>query len=198
MMTHNQYLSLVECNIHIELINLVFDRGRRLPEIVFSRKMKNFCFFEFNSMITPEFMSTLRKITEHFRDDRVFVTVLDPDPVEYFFREFGHCGAFQMSSKSTNDEYFDVLAHEPPESPADALLYNSNIITWTASGNKWAMWGERDTGIGVLGAEDDLKFLSSVKDRIPNLLAADIATYNLHLDETETANYKASMLQNFG
>lgn len=197
MMTNKPYLDLVDYNTNSDFANSIFYGGRKLPEMVFMQSMKHFCFFEFNSMISPEFMSILREVAKHFREDTVLVTVLDPDPVEYFFREFGHCGAFQISSDSTNNEYFSILAHEPPESPADALLYNSNIIIWNSNGNKWAMWGERDSGIGVLGAEDDLGFLSSVTARIPNLLAADIAASNLNLNNTELMNYKTAIVQNY-
>jgi hypothetical protein len=197
MMSNNSYLNLAEFNNQSEITKTIIDPRRRFPEMIFSSTMTHFYFYEFDLMTTPDFMFTLRKLAEHFKDDAIVVAVLDPDPVQYFLREFGHCGAFRVSSEATDDTYFALLAHEPPESPADALLYNSSIITWTTNGRHWAIWGERDTGIGVLGASDDLEFLPSIRGRIPLSLAAEFATSNLRLSINEAMYFKDVLLRNF-
>lgn len=83
MATDDTYLKLGEFDNHIKHVDSIFGRKQNLPDMVFLHGLMNhFYFFEFDLMIAPGFMSDLRRIAGHFRDDVVFVTVLDPDPID--------------------------------------------------------------------------------------------------------------------
>jgi hypothetical protein len=80
--------------------------------------------------------------------------VLDPNPVEYFYKEFNYYNWMKLPVNLSPDEYLDVLELGPEESPADAVLYNSYTVIWLPPSMKWAIWGERSYGVCVLGIQD--------------------------------------------
>lgn len=198
MMNDIDYLSLTEYEAHSEFLQSVFNCQRRLPENVFRAKMAHHCFFEFDSMMAPDCWVLLSELANRYENDAIVVTVLDPDPVKYFHEAFGHSSAFKISGEATEDDYFAHLSHEPPRSPADAVLYNSRIVSWVPfEESSWAIWGERETGIAVLGALNDLSFLPSTIHSVSKQLAISLAIRNLRLNSEEATFFGATLSQNF-
>jgi len=107
-------------------------------------------FLEFDQMMSHAFGTFLASFAAEGGDAEVYVTVLDPDPVGYYFSHFQRYGAFRLKAESLKSDYFDALCAEPEGSPADALLYVSSVVTLFGDTKGWAIWGERDLGIGVV------------------------------------------------
>jgi len=100
--------------------------------------------------MSAAFWASLRQMVEQSGGKGLF-GVLDPDPIAYFHKEFGDCPFFELDSHRTEADYWDALARAPVDSPADAPLYNSEVVVWVPFSTDWAIWGQRSCGICVLG-----------------------------------------------
>lgn len=132
------------------LINQVFRTERRIPDQVFNPSLSGFLFEEFDWAMSSEFWKTIQQLAIASKDSYILTAVLEPSPTDYFFNEFGCYNWFKLPVGITADDYWSVLQSGPKGSPADALLYNSEIVVWVSPSMKWAIWGERSYGICVL------------------------------------------------
>lgn len=136
-------------------VDRVFNTEQELPEQVFKESFHGFKFEEFDWAMDEAFWSTIQNLCLKSEDAHCLIAVLNPDLVRYFYKEFGRFSWAKLPVDLSADEYFSVLAHEPVESPADAILYNSYTVIWVPPSGKWGIWGERDTGVCVLGFRDE-------------------------------------------
>ncbi|MBN2908787.1 hypothetical protein JQC72_04525 [Polycladomyces sp. WAk] len=136
------------------MANDVFYLERRLPEQVFREQFHHYLFEQFDWAMCDEFWNVIQQLAEETKDDFVLTAVLDPDPVGYYYKTFHYYNWIKIPVALSSDEYFAVLESGPEESPADAVLYNSYTVIWLSPSMKWAIWGERNDGICVLGLQD--------------------------------------------
>jgi hypothetical protein len=136
-----------ECKAEIERCCCI---EKQLPAQVFRERFNCFFFEEFDWAMSEEFWATLQDLARKSGDQSLLVSVLEPDPVDYYKREFGCYNWAIISSTSTADEYWTLLNHHPEESPADSILSNSERVVWAARSGAWAVWGERALEICVL------------------------------------------------
>ena len=140
----------------LEVINSIFKINYRLPNQVFNSGYCNFLFEEFDWAMSADFWdSFLRPLALASQDNHILVAVLDPDPVSYFYRKFGYYGLRKLSVNITGNNYFKILGAGPEGSPADAMLFDSEIVVWMPMSKKWALWGERSYGICILAFADE-------------------------------------------
>lgn len=95
----------------------------------------------------------LKQLAIETNEQFVLIAVLEPNPYEYYFNEFGYFNWVKIPTDVLDDFYFEVLEHSPAESIADSILYNSQKIVWTVPSAKWAIWGDRDYGVCILGCK---------------------------------------------
>ncbi|MCL1698806.1 hypothetical protein [Lysinibacillus sp. Bpr_S20] len=160
-----------------KLIYSTFHFGRTFPEQVFEEEYKHFKFEEFDWTMSDEFWTTLKKLATKSKDDFVLVAVLEPNPEEYFYKEFQYYNWIKMPVWIDEDDYYDILEFGPKESPADAVLYNSSVMIWLSPSLEWAIWGEREFGVCVIAFNDTA---------VENKLIPDLITWHT-LDDTVLA-----------
>jgi hypothetical protein len=137
----------------------------RLPSPVFQASYGQFRFIEFDITIGDQFWPVLWHLMRSSGDEHVNLTVLDPDPINYFFSNFHRYGALRFNVEDSSDDYYDALSNAPEESSSDALLYNSEVIVWLPDSLKWVIWGERSLGLAVIAICEDWKMsVSSLLD----------------------------------
>lgn len=138
------------------LITSTFNVKETLPEKAFKKNFHRFFSEEFDWAMSADFCDTfLRPMAKLCSDEKIFVATLDPDPDLYFYNEFGYYNIFALPAKATGDEYWDALDTCPDDRPADAMLFNSEIVVWVASSKKWAVWGSRQSERCILALADD-------------------------------------------
>ncbi|MCL6458433.1 MAG: hypothetical protein K6T85_10555 [Gorillibacterium sp.] len=138
-----------------DLITKTFNYEQRLPNQVFKVPFQKTVVLDFDHAMSYRFWNELEQLTELFGDSSVIMAVLDPHPVDYYYNEFSQYNWCVLQNGTTADEYWNMLEQGPEESPADAILFNSEVVVWLSSSMKWAIWGERSYGICVLGFTDD-------------------------------------------
>lgn len=145
------------------LVTAAFNPNKRLPEQIFDHLFTNFFFEEFDWAMSADFWKTIQHLAIVSQDSFILTGVLEPNPIEYFYQEFGYYNWFKLPVNISCDDYWDVLQLEPEDSPADAILYNSDIVVWVSATMKWAVWGERNLGVCVLALKDN----STIKKEHP-------------------------------
>lgn len=140
----------------LSLLNRVFQIKNSLPEQVFKKPFFGFICIDFDSSMTANFWDiVLQPIGKIFNDSHILTAVLDPDPKDYFYHNFGYYNILNLPIYITGTEYLKSLEIGPAESPADAILYNSEVVVWVPNGGRWAIWGQRDYEICILAFADE-------------------------------------------
>jgi hypothetical protein len=138
----------------------------RLPEPVFQPAYGNFHFVEFDVTIGNLFWPVLQQLMRSSEDTHMALQVLDPHPVRYFFAYLKNYGYLRFEIGNTSDDYYAALAAAADDSPADALIYSSEVIVWIPDSGEWVIWGERSLGIAVIAALEPVgASLSSLLNR---------------------------------
>jgi hypothetical protein len=140
-----------------ELVNNTFLTNQIFPDQVFNQKFNNFLFEEFDWMMSFEFWNVAVKPLAHAsQDEYVLIGILDPDPINYFYHEFGYYNWFKLPVNNlTEGDFWKILVTGPERSPADAMRYNSETIIWLPMSAKWAIWGERSVELCALAFSDN-------------------------------------------
>lgn len=79
------------------------------------------------------------------------MAVLNPEPLNYYFKEFGYFNWCKIPVGLRQEQYEEILNLEPTGSPADSLQINSNLIVWASPTGKWAIWCDRGFETSVIG-----------------------------------------------
>lgn len=125
----------------------------RLPESPFTKRFGRYSFEEFDWMLSAGCWPALAELAKTSGDVNILLAILEPDPVRYFKTEFGIYNWAVLPVNIEKDDYWNFLNLAPGESPADSVLANSEMVLWMPSSQKWAIWGERSSGLCVLASE---------------------------------------------
>ncbi|MBK7706134.1 MAG: hypothetical protein IPJ30_10215 [Acidobacteria bacterium] len=163
-------------------IDSLITRQNQLPEQVFNSEISGYLFFHFDEIFTGDFFERMKSFLKASNEEKLTLAVLKPDPENYFFRNFGKYPVVECSVKDTSDAYLAGIEETPNDSPADALVYNSDIVILYSENLKWAIYADRNFELGIIGfKEDSLKnvfisifgsdFVLNVKEAITEVLS---------------------------
>ncbi len=170
-----------------------------LPKQVFRNPAGPFLFFEFGLFFTRRFFECMKKFLTSTNDAAASFVVVDPDPIEYFYREFQKYPVIRVSAEDSAEDYLNALSEDPGNSSADAVIYNSTKIVLYPPSLHWSIFGDRDFEWAVIncGSEETFRFFmeSSISDHVHSaeelvLLLGDILSGEAgraNLNETAAA-----------
>ncbi len=125
-----------------------------LPGAVLRHRPRTHTFFEFDEVFRESFWDVMYILAAQSGDDTVVFSVIDPDPEEYFYREFGYFPAAEAPVGFDTSRIIDVLCSAPDDSPADSLMHNSHTIAIASSFGGMVAWADRSLGLGLLALFD--------------------------------------------
>ncbi len=160
---NEDFLTLDQFPAAMQKVESVFRVEKLLPELVFKRPFRFFLMCQFDIAMW-EFMDTLRKVDSPLTSQTVLLSVLDPDPIKYFYKHFHKINAFYFKAGVTKHEYYS-LRWRNPGNPADAIQFNTEIETYIPNSLSWAMWGERSPEIAVIGLDDPMLAKTLIADK---------------------------------
>lgn len=131
-----------------------FQTEASLPTKVFRDEFSRFRFEEFDWAMSSEFWPAMQALCRSSGDTTLLLAVLDPDPLNYYVKEFGYFNWAKLPISASSEEYWELLNQHPEQSPADSLLVNSEKIIWLPPSGEWAIWGERSFEVCVLGCRE--------------------------------------------
>lgn len=128
---------------------------RTIPDQVFLDRHWPSRFCQFDLCFSPQLLHSCVALCETTGDTSLSFVMLDPDPVEYYFREFGRFGAVTMQVHEDVDAAWSAFEEDPGGSPADALMYAVRKFAVISPSLRWAVWGSRDEDVIIVGAENN-------------------------------------------
>jgi len=93
-----------------EECNAVFDANKRLPDHVFRQNFVEYYAFEHGMIMRKDFAMFLANIARRFGDKAVNYMTLDPDPVEYYYKNCGFYGIASFEPSTLIDNYIKVMS----------------------------------------------------------------------------------------
>src|ERR1051325_3841413 len=139
----------------IQAIDRLVDRGAKLPDQVFRRRVSAFHMFDFDQLWSAEWFCVAQRLAKAAGDPSFTFAVLRPDPEKYFYAHFGKFPLLQFTIDDPAEYFVDTIHDDPGDSAADAIAYNSDaIFTYTAS-QRWGIYGDREIEVGIVAAMDD-------------------------------------------
>jgi hypothetical protein len=139
---------------HGSVASVVNDR-LRLPNQPFVKPFNKYSFEEFDWMMGDSCWPSLVNLATVSNDTKILLAVLDPDPAQYYKAEFNYYNWAIVPVDIDKNTYWSILNLTPENSPADSVLANSEIVVWLPQSLRWVIWGERSSGLCVLGSEID-------------------------------------------
>jgi hypothetical protein len=127
----------------------IFDSARRLPDQVFQREYRRFCFVDFDTMLGARFWSLLAEYARAFGDANIYFSVLDPDPEADDFPACHSHGFACWSASDSAEAYVGRLSEA--SDIADAFANVVKVGCWWGDSRQWGFWGDRSRGIGIGG-----------------------------------------------
>jgi hypothetical protein len=128
--------------------------GNRLPARVFGGE-RRFRVGEFDDLMGEPLWEVVRAAARAAGDERIIAAILEPSP-EYFHRHFGYYGVLALDTGDPAEAYLELLDTEPPDSPADGFIYNSEVIAVCGPSRRWQLWAQRSLGVAILATEPGL------------------------------------------
>lgn len=136
------------------LIKSVFNTNQNLPQQVFSNDYSHFIFEEYDWAIYYEFWGVLQQLATASQDTHIITALLEPNPVTFFFKEFGYYSWFKLPTTLSEKEYGEMMNYGPKAKPDETLLYMSSVVAWVPLSKKWAIWGDRRYEVCILAFAD--------------------------------------------
>ncbi|MGN7326642.1 hypothetical protein [Bacillus pumilus] len=152
-----------EFKFYQNLVDYVFDTNKELPQQVFRKTFDCFLFQEFDWALSDDILPTIKELSTVTQDREFLTAVLQPDPAEYYLKEFGYYNWLKASVNISSEDYVNALWTHPKESIADDIITNSYIVVWLSHSLQWAIWADRDMEICIIG-------MVSTKDSVKNRL----------------------------
>ncbi|KEP30444.1 hypothetical protein [Bacillus safensis] len=140
-----------EFKFYQNLVDHVFEQNKRLPQQVFRKNFDCFLFQEFEWALSDDILPTIKDLLNSTSDREFLTAVLKPDPVDYYFKEFGYYNWLKASVNISGEDYVNALWTHPKGSIADNIITNSNIVVWLSRSLQWAILADRDLEICIIG-----------------------------------------------
>ena len=184
--------SFEDFNQIVEHMSKIFHLNKTLPSQVFREGYRSFNIIDFDPMMNGDFWYVLQACAEQAGDKEINMLLCQPDPVNYYYKNFKRYGALNFDISATAADYSDALRAEPPGSPADAFETNSFVWTWCGDSMKWGFYGVREVpeiGIGATAIRDfnwpRVEGISwfNVEDSIDNLVSVVFRGHELEFHE---------------
>jgi hypothetical protein len=181
-------------------IKKIFNMEVQLPYRVFKDNYSHYLFEEFDWALSEEFWDSIKKIANLVNDSHIILGVIDPHPVEYYFKEFNYYNWAEIPLECSSQQYYDFLWTAPESSQADSIVLNSNTIIWASPSMKWGVWGDRSYGVCVLAFRKDVEIdynFSAIKSWITVEKAVDLLISANFKDQKVPEKIKNMFLENF-
>jgi hypothetical protein len=130
------------------------DASATLPAQVF-RGRATFRVIEWDILWSRKFFEAARYMTEASGSERLKLLVLSPDPVQYFLHQFGKLPLVTLNVKDDAGAYLHCIGEDPGDSPADAIVHNSDVVVVWPSSRQWCLYGDRNFEIALIALHDE-------------------------------------------
>lgn len=140
-----------------EGVSRVFHLKRRFPEMVFRKPSSRILFCEYGAALSPELWPAFQCLARLHGDDRINLLVVEPDFQSHYLEKHGVYPGISLSVESSEDEYWNIIGHEPESGLGGAIYISADVIAITGTSGAWGCWGERnDEILAVQGISENI------------------------------------------
>jgi len=164
----------------------VFDIDKRLPHQVFRQNWAIYHVFDHGQILRKDFSTFLTNVAHSFEDRAVNYMTLDPDPVQYYRRNFGFYGLASFEASTLMANYIKVMYRDGNVDSFRARGGDLGVL-WGSS-RKWGIFCDRVSWeLCLFGSS--LKLDESIMGGIDCMDAGQLKNYleNLYRNKHEVA-----------
>jgi len=147
----------------IEYVSQLLRKGVNLPNQVFQSDFKYFGICDFGFISTDEYYENLKNYLVSCGERFLKIVSLDPDPIKYFYNNFGTYPYLEISVESSNDEYIKYINEDPGGSPADSIAMNGRTLVYYTGKNDWAIFCNAELEVCIVAFKEKESFSSFKK-----------------------------------
>jgi len=152
----NAFLPIEDYPAARDKVDGIFYSERELPQQVFRHSYRFYLFHEFESAMW-DFAECLQHCRPIQAQETILLYTLRPDALEHYYKIFQTLGAFLFKGTISKSEFYRKRAKNPGKETIDegnAITFTSDIELFIPESRSWAMWGDHDWDITVLGLDD--------------------------------------------
>src|SRR5436305_220960 len=123
----------------------IFKCDSVLPGPVFTSSLSNYCWIEFEFVLTSEFAELLRQCSHRSGDQRIWVICDEPYPQD----NFGHSGVAELSGNFVDDDYHEFLDRDMPSSRSISVRHIGSRLLFIGDSRLWAFYANRTVELAV-------------------------------------------------
>ncbi|CAN2251477.1 conserved hypothetical protein [Bacillus subtilis] len=143
-----------ELKVYQSIINSLCHIDQTLPEQVFKQRKNYYLFEEFHWVLSEESWEMLKSLANDHQDEFILMAVLDsPEHINQFYEENEYSNWIKIPLNITADEYLSILTDYPKNSKNDCIMNIASRVVWASPTLKWAIYGEREFEICILGID---------------------------------------------
>lgn len=121
----------------------IIDTQSRLPDFVFRRAFDSYFVIEHTLLHWKEFGDFLYKLSSLYGDALVNYMTVDPDPVDYYYREFSFFGLASFQPSTLTERYNPVMSLGGDAESVESFLAGGDIGVFWGSSQKWGIFCDR-------------------------------------------------------
>jgi hypothetical protein len=119
--------------------------------------------FDFGRIANRNFLTSLKCLAEITNLTKVFAEAIQPDPVEYYIKNFNAVPAFCIENNTSADDFIQDLNWDPEGGGADSMASHSEKLVFLGDNIPWVILGERRFELARLFVRQDIKILNLQK-----------------------------------
>ena len=127
-------------------VDRTFYLSRQLPDMVFRHLVGPTFFCEYEVVLGGGFWPALVSLARLHDDESINLFTVDPDPVRYYFREYGDYACFSLRISASREDYWGAVAESPSGDPTGAIAFTADMIAITGWSGDWGCWGTVASG----------------------------------------------------
>ncbi len=200
----NNFLTIERFPAAMQKVERIFDVDKRLPEQVFGRPYRFYLLREFDAAMS-DLILLLRQHNPALAREIILLCVIDPDPINHFEKRLKTIPAFYFTA-NVGEKKFSELCRRRLDRVghfADSIANISDVESYIPESASWAMWGERQPEIAVLGL-DDPELVAHLIDENGYWMDAESATDDggfavmPYSNRKVPEDFRAALIANYG
>lgn len=121
---------------------------------------------DFGRIASGEFLAAMKSMAERTGSPQLLVAAIEPDPIAYYYRNFGAVPAFNTDAATTCESYLQDLNWDPDGGGADSIASHAAKVVVLSDDISWIILGERRFELARLFVRRDLRSLN-LQDCLP-------------------------------
>lgn len=161
--------SIIEYERLKNMQNQIF-RNKEFPDQVFCPNYGRFRFSEYNWGDQEVYWDVIQSLAKQCCDAYLFFSIINPDPIEYYYKAFGMYPCCTLMGNSTWEDFVSFFEYSFSKEYCDSFQFSPRSVCCYGSSLKWGIYGDQDLETSILAIREDSEIdLNIVKNKWKSL-----------------------------